>query len=257
MKVMRKHARFVNAILKSLDNDDPVRKTRNISAAGIAVCGIVLFMETNGMLNSANLKIASDFIFIALLIIQFIFPANAMLLGIVTLGAGLVNVYYAGHVLGFLLYVFGLAIFFREGFFRTDKRFKLPLLAAVFIIDIASQCRIGPTKVVISVVNIVFAIAIIWAFLFVFHDSLKKWYSIRPPLELCEYGLTPIQIACLKGTRDRKSVCDIAKLAGTTEAAIRDEFIVLFDLLDVADRQDLYRLLEDREIIFEKSGKKA
>ena len=159
-------------------------------------------------------------------------------------------------MLGLLLYVFGLAIFHREGFFRTDKRFKIPIMIAVFFIDIASQYRIGPTKVVISVVNIAMAAAIIWAFVFIFHDRLKEWYSLRPSLDLCHYELTPIQIICLKGTRDRRSVGDIAKAAGTTEAAIRDEFVALFDKLDVYDRHDLFRLLEDREIIFEKPSKK-
>lgn len=255
MRVMRKQGRFVNVFLKSFDNDNPVRKTRIISAAGVVVCAVVLTMEMTGALNSANLKIASDFIFTALLIIQFIFPANSMLLGIVTMGAGLVNVYFAGNVLGLLFYVFGLTIFLREGFFRTDKRFKIPLLAAIFLIDVLSQYRIGPTKSIITIVNILIAAAIIWAFLFVFHDDLKKWYSIRPSLDLCHYNLTPHQIACLKGTRDRKSVSDIAKAAETTEAAIRDEFVVLFDKLDVYDRHDLYRLLEGREIIFGKSAK--
>lgn len=247
---MKKKGTVQKSIVSALESDNQEWKTRVIAGVAIAVCSAILLMETQGALNSANPKTGSDFIFLALLIIQFIFPVNRILLALVTISAGLINVYYNGHVLGLLFYAFGLSLLLKEGFFRTDKKLKIPLLFGVFFIVLALQYRIGLNKVIISLVNIVMATALIWGFIFIFHDNLKEFYSAKAPLDLRPYRLSPRQIACVRACHDRKPIREIAESLNVPDAEIKEQFLAIYGILDVFDRHELFELIEGRELIF-------
>lgn len=247
---MKKKVNIQKTIVSALESGNQEWKTRIISGVAILVCATIILMETVGRLNSANQKTASDFIFLALLIVQFLFPRTSVMLGLITIFAGLINVYYNGHILGLLLYAFGLSLLMREGFFRRNKRIKLPLVFLAFFGALLLQYGRNPNKLYISFANLIIATGIICAFVFMFHDNLKVFYSLRPPIKIDEYDLSPRQIACIAGCRDNKTIREIASAEFVSDSVIKKEFLAVYKTFGVSDRHELENLLKDREIIF-------
>lgn len=228
---------------------DPIPKRNRIAAvAGASLCAVILVLELKNWLGSPKAKIATDFILLFLFILQALFPRRGIFMSVATMFASLVNVYYGGNLLGVIFYAFGLAVLLKEGFFRKGRRYKLPILFALFALSLVLQFHLGYRKVIVSLVNIAIAVTLIWGFLYIFRESFSEFFSLRPPLDLRIYGLTDRQIACVRGCKENRNIRAIAEAECVSPSVIKKECIAIYSILGVEDWHDLRRLLIDREI---------
>jgi len=232
-----------------LSNADDNFKTRLLGILGFLLSLTILVMELTGNLTSGKWKIVSDFIIVPLFIILIIKPNQLYLLSIISVLAAFMNLFYGGHVLGLLFYAFGMAIALKQGFFRTGKKLKVPFMFIIFFIFMLLQLRIKTSKFIISMVNILIAMAIIFAFLYLFQENLKGYYTSKPVMDLSVYGFTPRQLACVHGCIQKKKLKEIADEQIISESAIKREMLEIYRVFKVEDRHELYRMLSEYTII--------
>lgn len=231
-------------------------KSRILGIIGLTLTVAVILLELNGLLPiqeaersiiPTQYKFMSDLVIVAFFHVLIFCPQWDILLCFVTIAAGVMNILYGGHTLGLLFYAFGFAVAMRHGFFRRWKRVKVPLMFAGFLIPLAMQIGIGFDIFVISLINILITVALIFGFLFLFHDQLRGFYARKVPLEFSTKEFTPRQIRCVRGCLAGKPFREIAEELAVSESVIKHEMTEVYRLLRVESRSGFDALMAIRE----------
>lgn len=223
-------------------------KIRVIALLGIVLDLAVLALELTRIMPGNAVKNASDVVILALLILLLARPGQTWPLAVIGIGECVINLYYGGHILGFLYYAFGLGILLKNGFFRSHRAIKVPLLAAILVGSALSQLwTFSLKRFSITAVNIVLAGALIFGFLYLFHDALRSFYREKPVLDLGQSGLTPRQLDCVRGCVAGKRVKEMAAELIVSESVVKKELIAVYERLGVSDYRELrFRLANSR-----------
>jgi DNA-binding CsgD family transcriptional regulator len=227
-------------------------KSRIMALTGLILGLMVVSLELTGNLNFNTVKIVTDFIIIVMFGFVIVFPKMDFLFIVNSMLAAFVNIRYGGNILGLLLYGFGLAMAMKQGFFREYKRFKIPCLISFFFASLFFQLQLegGKLTFIVTLVNILIAVGLIFGFMYLFHDNLKEFYVKKPTLNLGRYNFTERQISCIKGCISQKKLQTIADEQFISESAIKREMLVIYKVLKVEDRHELYRLLMGHTVKF-------
>lgn len=226
-------------------------RIRIIAVIGFVVDAAILALELTKIMPANTVKHVTDAMILALLAGLFIWPAKIWILAVISIGECVVNIYYGGHILGFLYYMFGLAVLLKEGFFRSNRVLKILILLTVLIAVTLSQLwTLNLKRFTISVVNIAVASVLFFAFLYLFHDSLRNLYREKPVLDLAKGGLTERQLACVRGCLEGKRMHDVATELCVSDSVVKKEFLVVYEALGVADYRELLYRLESSRVRF-------
>lgn len=239
---MHKTSETKNIFEKSTKLEIPLRF---IAILGFCLTAAVITLELTKLLFSRQDKIISDFIVLGLFVLQFFLPTHYIVTFLTALIIAFFNIWGGGNLLGLLFFLFALSLAMKMGFFRTHIRIKIVSLTLIFFSVFLVQFTKtnGTEKFIISMVNIVIAIALIIGFLYIFHDNLKEFYTKKESLDIARYNFTKRQIACIKGCYEQKKLKTIADEEYISESAIKKEMLVIYSAFDVEDRHDLFHLL--------------
>ncbi len=226
-------------------------KIRIIALIGLVLDIAILTLELTNVMHANTVKHVTDSITIALLVVLFARPNRTGILAFIGIAQCVINIYYGGHILGFLFYVFGLGILLKDGFFRSNRALKIALLLTVLVAVTLSQLwTFSLQRFTISVVNIALASAIVFAFLYLFHDTLRNLYREKPVLDLAKGGLTDRQLSCVRGCLEGKRIRDVAEELCVSDSVIKKEFLVVYEALGVTDYRELQYRLENSRVRF-------
>ena len=194
------------------------------------MCATLIVLQLGGILHSDRLKIASDFVFLALLVIQFLLPSRYEILGIIAILTGFINIYFGGRILGFLYYRFGYSIFMKRGWFREKTIAKTSVLVAILAAGLLHQLSLknGSQRFIVSLVNIAVASLIMTGFLILFGGNMRGFFTTLQPLDLSAFKLSERQKRCVLGCQDRKRIKEIADEVHISESVIKKEFLELY-----------------------------
>jgi hypothetical protein len=218
----------------------------------------VLLLELNGLLPiqagndtviPVGWKPVTDIIILSMFVVFILVPDQIWILFVVTVLAGLMNILYGGNLLGLLFCFFAFAVGLRQGFFRERARGKISVLLVLIFATLVTQLKISLEFFVISLVNIVIALSLIFGFLYMFHDRMKGYYQRKESLDLRPLNLTDRQKACIQGCIAKSRLKDIAERQIVSESVIKKEMLELYSILGVEDYHSLYFLLSEHEVI--------
>lgn len=223
-------------------------KIRLLALVGIVLDLAVLALELTGIMPGNAVKNASDAVILALLFLLLLKPGQTWPLAAIGIGECVINLYYGGHILGFLYYMFGLAILLKNGFFRAHRALKISVLGAILVGSALSQLwNLNLKRFTITAVNIVLAGALIFGFLYLFHDALRSFYREKPVLDLGQCALTDRQLQCVRGCIAGKRVKEMAAELIVSESVVKKELISVYERLGVCDYRELrFRLTNSR-----------
>ena len=256
---MKKNVFSIQKWLRGLvEYEDEQKKNRLLGLIGTVLCLLVIVLEVNGRLpveeSERNIiplafKLVSDCILLALFIVLFAAPRARCILIVTTVLAGLVNIIYGGNILGLLFYAFGFAVAMKYGFFRDGKRLKMVSIMLFFLSFLVLQLKISVETFIISLTNILIAMALIAGFLYLFHDNLKDFYAQKPVLDLGAFGFSDRQRACIMGCLDGKTMKEIADSQCISVSVIKHEMVGVYRALGLEDRYEFHRLCAERQVL--------
>lgn len=245
------HHPEANRLSTLFDTASPQDKIRLLAAIAIVLDLAVIALELTRIMPGNAVKNVSDFIILALLLILLAKPRWTWGLAVIGIGECAVNIYYGGHILGFLYFMFGLGVLLKEGFFRTGRAWKVAGLSAYLAAVTLSQLwTFSLKRFTITVVNIVLAGVIILGFLYLFHDALRGFYREKPVLDLTRCGLSARQLACVRGCMEDKRIKDMAAELYVSESVVKKELLAAYERLGVADYRELRYRLDSSRVLF-------
>ena len=224
-------------------------RIKKLSLIGFILCLSIIALEVSGLLHSAHLKFISDFFILGFFSLIFFFPVFEYFFPFLVIGVGLINIYFAGDLLGMLLMVFGLAVALRQGWLRHYAKIKLCLFLLSFVMILFLQYKkYGMNRVLVSTVDITLALACISGFIFLFYDQLKTYFMDKKPLNLNSKNFTKRQITCIYGVLNRKTTKKISSELDISQSAVKKELIALYEDFGVANYMELYLFLSEHEV---------
>lgn len=237
-----------------IDTPSHQEKIRLLAVIAVVLDLAVIALELTRIMPGNTVKNVSDFIILGLLILLLIKPRWTWCLAVIGIGECAINIYYGGHILGFLYFMFGLAVLLKEGFFRSRRAWKVAALSAFLAAVTLSQLwTFSLKRFTITVVNIVLAGVIILGFLYLFHDALRGFYREKPVLDLSRCGLSPRQLACVRGCMEDKRIRDLAAELCVSESVVKKELLGAYERLGVADYRELRFRLDTSRVLFPES----
>ena len=220
-------------------------------AVGFLLYGIVILLELFGPLVSPPAKINADFVILGLFAIATFVRAKDILLILATLASGLINIYFGGDLLGLIFWALSLSVTLKTGWFRTNSRFKLLICLVMFIIILVLQfLKFGISRTIITSVNLVLAMGMIFSFIFLFYDHLSPYFMEKRTLDIKAKNLTDRQISCIRGVIAQKSTREIASILIISPSVVKKELVSLYEIFGVEDYVSLYSYLSEFTVIF-------
>jgi len=201
-------------------------------------------------LLSANIKRYILLVFAALFFIVFIKPDWFILIGLVSMLAGLLNIYDGGDIIGLVLYFFGLAIALKAGFFRKNRYKKIIATGIIFLGVLAIQIKQSPERFILSLLHIAILLLICFLVIRIFREEFRSYFIAKGTINLATYNFTPRQLACLRGSLEHLPLTVIANTQCVSVSVIKKEMQKIYTAFGLEDRHDLYEMLKKNDLIF-------
>ncbi len=222
--------------------------------AAIGILNLVLPQEEiTKELFSGKIVGIVDLITTIPLFLLFLWPDKLFLFSIVCLSQGIANLVDMGNVEGVLLYILGLSILFKEGFFRTHTRTKFMAMAFVLTSAILTKLRFGVSSFLYSIKLILFLCIVFWLLFVIFRRYLVTLLPVwkeRPKIFLTDYDLMTRDYDFIKRVRNNEKYSAIAIDYKISESAIKQRMVSIYRKLGVADRSEFLVFCNSVELIF-------
>lgn len=236
-----------------------MKKVRPLSLLAALICLLFYFwhlltplepLRLPGNLLSIDLKRHILIVFAAFFFIVSLKPDWYILISLVSMAAGLLNIYDGGDIIGLMLYLFGLAIDLKAGFFRKHRYKKITVAGSIFFLVLAIQISHSTERFVLSLMNISILLLVCFLFVRIFREEFRSYFIARGTINLASYGFTPRQLACLRGSLEHLPLQTIADTQFVSVSVIKKEMQKIYTVFELEDRHDLYELLEQNDLIF-------
>ena len=186
------------------------------------------------------------------------FPLKFGVYGFLCAAMGLVQIVEGGGLPGIFMFFLGMAFFHKIGFFKKNKTIKITALAILLLLGICTQYRYGDYKLAITFLHLL-SIALMCFLAYILYlpelnigkNNFFSQKTIRLPSN--EFSLRDIHI--LEGIQKGEKYESIANKEGIATSTLKARAKILFDFLNVPDKNTFLIAFSNQSIILEDSLK--
>lgn len=186
-----------------------------------------------------------------------IFPLKFVIYGFLCAVAGLVQIIEGGGLPGIYMYFLGMLFYNKVGFFKKHKSIKIIVLSMLLFLGICTQYRYGFQKIIQTFQHLLASVLMFFLAYILYLPEIrarKKDFS-RKIVRLPSHEFTPRDVHILKSIQKGEKYEAIAINEGIGVSTLKARVKVLFEFLNVSDKNSFLRIYANQPIVLEDNKK--
>ncbi len=186
-----------------------------------------------------------------------IFPLKFAVYGFLCVGMGLIQIMDGGGLPGILMFFLGMLFYYRVGFLKKYKIVKIIVLSILLFGGICSQYQFGSYKLIQTFQHLLASVLMFFLAYILYLPEFrarKKDFS-RKIVRLPSHEFTPRDVHILKSIQKGEKYEAIAINEGIGVSTLKARVKVLFEFLNVSDKNSFLRIYANQPIVLEDNKK--